>query len=109
MAYKDETAGIPLENIYNMDETGFGIGTEQSTRVIINQEVLNTRYKTSPGRQEWVSVVECVCADGTAIPPFLIFTGVSGVNTNLLTDNIPKDWCFGVSTKGWTSNIYSLE
>src|SRR5438045_6671299 len=47
-------------NIYNMDETGFAIGNSQSNRVIIDN-TLRTRYKVEPGRQEWVSIVECIC------------------------------------------------
>lgn len=106
--YQIQTKDIRIENIYNMDETGFGIGTEECSRVIIDQSTLRTRYKTNPGQQEWVSVVECICADGTVISPFLIFKG-DGINSNILSDEVPLDWCFGASSKGWTSNIHGLE
>ena len=38
-------------NIYNIDETGFAIGTSQSNRVVVDT-TLRTRYKVEPGRQE---------------------------------------------------------
>ncbi len=95
--YKEAVAGIPLEDIYNMDKTGFAIGTEKCSRVIINQGTLQTRYKTHPGRQEWVSVVECISASSTAIFPLMIFKG-QGVNANLVTESILAGWCFVAST-----------
>ena len=67
------TATINPQNIYSMDETGFGIGTDECSRVIIDQSILKTRYKTHPGRQGWVSVVECICADGTTVTPLFFF------------------------------------
>ena len=35
-------------NVYNMDKTGFAIGTSQSNRVIVDSS-LRTRYKVQPG------------------------------------------------------------
>ena len=55
-----------------MDETGFAIGSSQSNRVIIDN-TLRTRYMVETGRQEWVSIVECICGDGTALSPLVIF------------------------------------
>ena len=38
-------------NIYNINKTGFAIGSSQSNRVIVNT-TLRTRYKVQPGRQK---------------------------------------------------------
>jgi hypothetical protein len=65
---------IKTHNTYNMDETGFLIGTMQSTRIIVDS-TLRTRFQAHPGRQEWVSAVKCICMDGTAINPLIIFKG----------------------------------
>jgi Holliday junction resolvasome RuvABC endonuclease subunit len=65
---------ITIENVYNMDETGTALGTVEASRVIIDA-TLRTKYQAQPGRQEWVSVVEYICADGTVIPPLVIFKG----------------------------------
>ena len=67
------------ENIYNMDETGFNIGDFEARNVIVDSNI-QSRYQVQPDRQEWVSAIECICVDGTAIPPLLIFCGESFIN-----------------------------
>ncbi|PVH74532.1 hypothetical protein DL98DRAFT_368881, partial [Cadophora sp. DSE1049] len=62
------------KNTYNMDESGFSIGTMESTRIVVDS-TFRTKYQAYPGRQEWVSIVECICGDGTALAPFGIFKG----------------------------------
>ena len=69
-----------------MDETGFGIGTSQSSHVVVDT-TLKTRYKLEPGCQEWVSVVECICVDGSTIPPLIIFKELS-VSRSWIPDNV---------------------
>lgn len=66
---------IPLENIYNMDEKGIqlGVGTRVYALIDRNQE---TAYQVEDGNREMVTVIEAVCADGTAIPPSFVFKGV---------------------------------
>jgi hypothetical protein len=61
-------------NTYNMDETGFSIGTMQSTRIIVDS-TLRMHFQAHLGRQEWVSAVKCICMDRTAINPLIIFKG----------------------------------
>lgn len=58
--------------------------------MIIDQGTLQTRYKTHPGRQEWVSVVECICADESTVPP-LFLSKAEGANVNLVTEELPGD------------------
>ena len=65
---------VKPQNVYNMDESGFAIGTIEATHVIINAET-HQQYQANPGRQEWVSVIECISADGTEIPLLVIFKG----------------------------------
>ena len=57
-----------------MDESGFSIGTIEAMHVIINSKI-QQNYQAQPGRQEWVTSIECICADGTAIPPLIVFRG----------------------------------
>ena len=63
---------IKPENIYNMDESGSAIGEKEVRRCIINSGI-HQKFQAKPGRQEWVSVVECICADGNVVPPLVIF------------------------------------
>jgi hypothetical protein len=99
--------GIKQENTYNMDESGFSIGTMESTRIIIDS-TLRTKHQAHPGRQEWVSMVECICADGTILPPLGIFKG-KNVLQNWIPNEVLEHWFFSANTKGWTSNLHGLE
>ena len=81
---------------------GFSIGTHGSGYVIVSSSQKQV-YRAEPGRQEWVTVIECICGDRTAIPLLVIFKG-----KNLQTAWIPMDmeqsWKFTSNTKGWTTN-----
>ena len=89
---------IKPENIYNMDETGFSIGEKEAGRCIINVQV-RQKYQAKPGRQEWVSVVECICADGTVVPPLVIFKA-ENLSTQWIPANIHGHWRFSCNSKG---------
>ena len=43
-----EEKNIRIEDMYNMDETGFSIGSVQDSRVTVNK-ALKTRYQAHPG------------------------------------------------------------
>jgi len=62
---------IKPKHTYNMHETGFAIGEKEAGRYIINAQI-HQKYQAKPGRQEWVSVVEYIGADGTVIPSLVI-------------------------------------
>src|SRR5947207_10715346 len=49
-----DNLGISWRNIYNCDESGFGIGKAKTMRVIIDTEVKQS-YQAEPGRQEWIT------------------------------------------------------
>lgn len=70
-----EKYNIPPENIFNMDEKGCQLG---GGRKVKRQKYLFGResqahYRIRSASLELVTVVECVCADGTALPPYIIF------------------------------------
>lgn len=76
---------VTIENIYNCDETGMNalynvliiessIGTCQGTNVVIDTNVKKP-HAAQPGRQEWVTVIECISASGNKIPPYVILKG----------------------------------
>ena len=50
---------ITMENIYNMDETGFSVGNIDGAYVVVNK-TLQTKLKANPRQQEWTTVLECV-------------------------------------------------
>ena len=86
------------QNIYNMDKSGFSIGAIQAACAIINAQI-RSRLQAHPGRQEWVSVVECICVDGSTIPPLIIFKGLS-VSRSWIPDNVHDTWRFAHNTNG---------
>ena len=69
---KDEN--VDMSNVYNFDESGFSIETIQATHVIVSLQA-NSRFQANPGRQEWVTVMETICADASAISPVVSFKG----------------------------------
>ena len=90
-----------------MDKSRFSIGTMESTCIIIDS-TLCTKYQAYPGCQEWVSMVECICADGTILLPLGIFKG-KNVLQNWIPPIVHEDWFFLANIKGWTSNLHGLE
>ena len=98
---------IKPENIYNMDESGFAIGEKEAGKVIINAEV-RQKFQAKPGRQEWVTVVECICADGTVVPPLVIFKA-ENLSIQWIPANINGHWRFSCNSKGWTSNKHGVQ
>lgn len=96
-----------LQNVYNMDETGFAVGTTQSTRIIVDS-TQKSNWKVTPGKQEWITAIECVDAAGGALPPLVIFKA-QNTNSSWIPPNAPSDWRFSTSNSGWTSNSHGFE
>jgi hypothetical protein len=68
-------------DIYNWDEKGFLIGrTNRVKRIMTRKEYNSDRVYNvkQDSNREFVSLLACVCADGTAVPPALIYQGKSG-------------------------------
>ena len=70
---------IPWENVYNMDEKGCqrGGGRKASQRKYIVPRAKRPKYKKRSANLELVTIIECVCADGTSISPGFVFQGSS--------------------------------
>ena len=71
---------IDPKNVYNMDERRHNIGVTQVPHTVCDSSC-NVNYTKQSGWQEWVSVVECICADGSVINPLLILKGEK-ISTN---------------------------
>ena len=90
------------KDIWNMDESGFGVGEEQVMKVLVYLDI-KQKEKVIGGKQEWVTDIECISAAGEALPPLLIFKGES-INTRWINERSPEGWFFATSRNGWTSN-----
>jgi hypothetical protein len=98
---------IKWENIYNMDESGFSIGEIEATKRVINAKI-REQFQAKPGRQEWVTSVECICADGTAISPLIIFRAKC-IQRQYVPPNLNPSWTLSFNSKGWTSNKHGIQ
>jgi hypothetical protein len=67
-----EEYDIKPENMYNIDKSGFSVGEVEASRRIINAIVYEA-FQAKPGQQEWVTLVECISMDGSALPLLIIF------------------------------------
>ena len=74
IALVDENDIIP-QNVYNVDESGFAIESTQAALAIFDS-FASLRFQAQHGRQEWVSVVECIL-QMASIPPLVIFKGIA--------------------------------
>ena len=94
-------------SIYNMDESGFAVGTSQSSRVLVNVRD-KVSWKVVSGRQEWVTAIECVSAARQALPPLVIFKA-KHLNTAWIPAQAPPEWRSSTSKSGWTSDSHAYE
>ena len=90
-----------------MDESGFAIGDIEASQRIINATIRQA-FQAKPGRQEWITAIECVCADGTSLSPLIIFKG-ENLSRQWIPASIRNTWRFGCNTKCWTSNIHGIQ
>jgi hypothetical protein len=69
------------ENSYNIDEKGFMIRRTGRSKRVFSRALWESKQVTDSlqdGNREWVSVLACIGADGTALPPGIIFEGLHG-------------------------------
>ena len=72
-----------------MDETGFSIDMIQAFHIIINLN-MQSQYQAQLGHQEWISVVECITANRTKIPPLVILKG-EALSSGWLPTVVPEN------------------
>jgi hypothetical protein len=102
-----EEYNILPHNIYNMDESGFSIGEIEASKCIINAHI-RQKFQAKWGRQEWVTSIECICADGIAISLLIIFKAKS-LSRAWIPASVHESWAFSYNAKGWTSNQHGFE
>ncbi|EDN03560.1 predicted protein [Histoplasma mississippiense (nom. inval.)] len=68
------------QNTYNFDEKGFLLGLLRTLKRIVSIEALKRKHTigaVQDGSREFISLLAGICADGTTIPPALIYRGES--------------------------------
>lgn len=67
-------------NTYNMDEKGFMLGVIRKTKRVFDKVLYKERRYKQPSHnasREWVTVIGAICADGTSLPPAVIYSANS--------------------------------
>jgi hypothetical protein len=97
-----------------MDEKGFMLGVlTRSKRVFSRRLYEEGKIKAhiQDGNQEWITLLACICADGSYIEPSLIYQSASGsIQDSWLQAFNPDDHqvYFASSPSGWTNNEIGL-
>ena len=101
-------------HIYNMDEKGFQIGSLGRSKRVFDKVLYNkkgVRAALQDGNTQWVTVLACVCADGTALSPSLIFQSAAGALQSSWVDAVDSEKhsvFVSSSPSGWTNNTIGL-
>lgn len=105
-----QVAHIPIERWYNADEMGVGQGVGDD-HWIICEVATRLALKKDIEKGEWITVLECISADGHALPPLVILKGKDVQHQWFPRRNLGlwDDWLFRASPKGWTSNEIALD
>ena len=98
--------GIPDEDVYNFDETGFQIGVIGTAKVVTGSQRAGKALAIQPGNREWVTAVEAINASGWALPPIIIFAGK--IYQAAWYNALPSQWTIAVSENGWTTDRIGL-
>lgn len=104
---------ITADNLYNWDEKGFIIGLANAVRRLMTKEALDSGRITNAsqdGSREFISLLACICADETALPPALIYKGDSGSLQNTWIEDWQQDEeaFFASSANGWSSDAFGI-
>ncbi|EDN08188.1 predicted protein [Histoplasma mississippiense (nom. inval.)] len=101
-------------NIYNFDEKGFLLGFIHTLKRIVSINALKsgrTIGASQDGCREFITLLASICADGTSLPPALIYQGESrDMQDTWLEDfDSKKDQVyFAASENGWSNDEYGL-
>ena len=100
--------GILMEDIYNMDETGFQMGVTSTAKVVCGLETKQSHAKAlQPGNREWVTAIIAINATGWSLPPQIIFAAAN--HQSLWYYDIPENYVLSVSNNGWTTDDLGIE
>ncbi len=117
---KIEEHRIREENTYNMDEKGFIISVLHKQHRVFSREAYESKRVTQgshDGNREWVSLLAAICADGSSLPPALIWPAESNNiqntwvadlnrNTHVYSARSPTGWSNDDAALGWLSQVF---
>jgi hypothetical protein len=101
-------------NSYNMDEKGFMIGQIGRSKRTFTRSQWERREVTAAlqdGSQNWITTIAAICADGTALPPGLIYESANCTLQSAWVADIKPgvhDVFVASTPSGWTNNDVGL-
>lgn len=78
--------------------------------LIVESREKEAILKKHPGTRTWTSIIECISATGTYLPPLVIFKGKS-VQWQWFPDRLDlfRGWKFTATENAWTSEATAIE
>ncbi|KAF8594770.1 hypothetical protein BDV93DRAFT_549088 [Ceratobasidium sp. AG-I] len=98
---------IPVANRFNCDEKGFQLGVTGRERVLIMKRDPDAPRDGYAGGSK--QPIECICADGTVLPPFIIMKGKYVQKRWSENSPLPATTRWACSPNGWTDNELGVE
>lgn len=71
----DEGEPVAAECIFTLDEAGFQANGNEGFERVIGAKGKKVQYQQQKGTRENITVIVTICANGTALPPAIIFKG----------------------------------
>ena len=105
---------VDAAHTYNMDEKGFMIGVTSRTKHVFSRcmwEKKEVKASLQDGNRAWVTLIACVCGDGSALPPGLLYESAnSTIQSRWVEETKPEVHSVLVSSSpsGWTNNEIGL-
>jgi hypothetical protein len=105
---------VQPSHIFNMDEKGFMIGVLGRSKRVFDKKLYDQKGVTAAmqdGFRQWVTVLACICSDGTALSPSLIFQSAAGALRSAWVEaiNLKKHLVFATSSpSSWSNNDIGL-
>jgi hypothetical protein len=104
---------VEAKNVYNMNEKGFMISTIRCSKRVFSKQswdAKSIRQAIQDGSREWIAVLGCCCADGSALDLALIFQGISGIQSSWVRElEAGEHLIFAAnSASGWTNDDLGL-
>ncbi|KAF7570014.1 hypothetical protein PtrM4_100160 [Pyrenophora tritici-repentis] len=96
-----------------MDEKGFLVGITSRSKRIFSKRLYERKEVTKAlqdGSREWTTLLACICADGTKIPPAIIYQGKGALRSGWVEDvEVNKHNVFvATSPSGWSNDNLGL-
>jgi hypothetical protein len=105
---------IDPRHSYNIDEKGFLIGIIGRSKRIFSRRMWEKKEVTASlqdGNRAWITLLACICADGSALPPSLIYEAANKGIQSAWVEDIKAgkhDVFITSSPSGWTNNGIGL-